>query len=83
MILPVPTHLRDAHYRRRQGQLGHGEGYQYSHDADDGIAAQDYLGVDRSYYHPVNRGMEAELQIRLQEIKQRLEGDVASIAEDD
>ena len=30
--LPVPKHLRDAHYRGAK-QLGHGEGYQYSHDS--------------------------------------------------
>src|SRR5438552_13157013 len=30
--LPVPQHLRDAHYKGAK-QLGHGEGYQYSHDA--------------------------------------------------
>ena len=29
--LAVPKHLRDAHYQGAE-QLGHGEGYQYSHD---------------------------------------------------
>jgi len=31
-VLPVPVHLRDAHYPGAK-RLGHGEGYQYAHDA--------------------------------------------------
>jgi putative ATPase len=69
--IPVPRHLRDGHYAGAK-QLGHGEGYQYSHDADDAVAAQDYLGVDRQYYHPVPRGFEAELRERLQQLRKRL-----------
>ena len=50
-LLPVPVHLRDSHYAGAK-RLGHGEGYQYAHDQPDGIAAQDYLGVEREYYRP-------------------------------
>ena len=70
-LLPVPVHLRDAHYRGAQ-RLGHGEGYQYNHDSPDALAAQDYLGVEREYYRPVPRGQERELAERLTEIRQRL-----------
>ena len=63
-IIPVPRHLRDAHYQGAD-QLRNGVGYRYSHDADDGIGEQDYLGVDRIYYEPVARGFEAELRQRL------------------
>lgn len=70
-ILPVPKHLRDSHYAGAE-QLGSGEGYEYSHNSEDGIAAQDYLGVDREYYRPVDRGYEAELQERLQQIRTKL-----------
>ncbi len=70
-LLPVPVHLRDAHYPGAE-ELGHGEGYQYAHDAEDGIVTQDYLGVDRVYYQPVPRGFEAELQQRLEKIRARL-----------
>ena len=70
-ILPVPVHLRDAHYPGAK-RLGHGQGYEYAHDAPGGIAAQDYLGVEREYYRPVDRGFEAELARRLAEIRQRL-----------
>ena len=70
-ILPVPIHLRDKHYAGAK-QLGHGEGYEYSHNSDDGVAAQDYLGVDREYYRPVNRGFESELLERLSTIRSNL-----------
>jgi putative ATPase len=69
--LPVPVHLRDQHYPGAK-RLGHGQGYEYAHDAADGIAAQDYLGVDREYYRPVPRGFEAELVERLKSIRERL-----------
>ena len=72
-LLPVPKHLRDAHYQGAK-KLGHGAGYQYAHEASDGVAAQDYLGVDRSYYQPVDRGFEKELKQRLQRIKEQLKG---------
>lgn len=70
-LLPVPKHLRDAHYRGAQS-LGHGEGYEYAHDSPDGVASQDYLGVDRIYYQPVDRGFESELVRRLELIRARL-----------
>ncbi|MEX2175297.1 MAG: replication-associated recombination protein A [Pirellulaceae bacterium] len=70
-ILPVPIHLRDKHYPGAE-RLGHGAGYEYSHDAAGGVAAQDYLGVEREYYRPVPRGFEAELAERLKTIRARL-----------
>ena len=70
-ILPVPKHLRDGHYAGAE-QLGHGQGYLYSHDEETGVAAQDYLGVEREYYHPVGRGHEQILAERLQAIRQTL-----------
>ena len=69
--LPVPVHLRDAHYTGAK-ELGHGKGYQYAHHAADGVASQDYLGVDREYYQPVDRGFEADLLVRLEEIRAKL-----------
>jgi putative ATPase len=72
-ILPVPRHLRDGHYEAAS-ELGHGEGYQYSHNEADGVSAQDYLGVDKVYYEPVERGFEAELQQRLVLIRKKLKG---------
>ncbi len=70
-ILPVPVHLRDRHYDGAK-RLGHGEGYQYAHDHPEGVAAQDYLGIEREYYRPVDRGFERELSERLAAIRKRL-----------
>ena len=70
-IQPVPKHLRDAHYSGAR-QFGHGEGYCYSHDQADGVAAQEYLGVDRLYYQPTDRGFEKELGDRLETIRRKL-----------
>jgi len=63
--LPVPKHLRDSHYYGAK-RLGHGEGYQYAHNFPGGIVEQDYLGVDKIYYTPSDRGYEAEIGKRLQ-----------------
>jgi putative ATPase len=70
-LLPVPVHLRGASYPSAK-RLGHGAGYEYSHDSEDAVAAQDYLGVDREYYRPVNRGFETELAKRLEFIRAKL-----------
>lgn len=71
--VPVPVQLKDAHYAGAK-RLGHGEGYQYAHDAEDGVAAQQYLGVDREYYRPVNRGFEQDIVERLAVIRAKLRG---------
>jgi putative ATPase len=70
-LLPVPTPLRDSHYQAAK-RLGHGQEYQYAHDSPDGVASQDYLGVEREFYRPVDRGFERELAQRLQAIRARL-----------
>jgi putative ATPase len=67
-IAPVPRHLRDAHYGGAQ-RLGHGQGYQYAHDSKEGVVSQEYLGIDREYYRPVQRGFEVELIQRLEKIR--------------
>ena len=69
-VLPVPVHLRDAHYPGA-ARLGHGEGYEYAHNHPDGWVAADYLGVEKTYYEPVDRGLEAELLKRLNDFKER------------
>jgi putative ATPase len=70
-LLPVPVHLRSTAYPGAK-RLGRGEGYQYSHDQPDAVAAQDYLGVEREYYRPTDRGFERELAQRLEAIRARL-----------
>lgn len=68
--VPVPVHLRDSHYSGAK-ELGHGDEYKYSHDFEGGWVDQDYLGVDRVYYEPTNRGHEAEIKKRLDEWRAR------------
>jgi putative ATPase len=63
--------LRDGHYPGSK-QLGHGAGYAYAHDHEEGVAAQDYLGVDRHFYKPVERGHEVELARRYEELQRKL-----------
>ena len=54
---PVPRHLRDTHYKGAEA-LGH-SGYKYAHDSPEGYVPQEYLGVDKTYYRPTDRGKEA------------------------
>jgi putative ATPase len=73
-LLPVPRHLQDAHYAGAK-RLGHGTCYEYAHNAEGGVAAQDYLGVEKEYYRPVDRGFEKELAARLEQIRAKLRGE--------
>jgi len=66
--LPVPRHLRDKSYQGAK-RLGHGQGYQYAHDHKDAIANQDYLGVDKTYYTPTDRGHEKQMAEYLEKFK--------------
>jgi putative ATPase len=66
--IPVPKHLRDTHYKGSQ-RLGHGQGYQYAHDHPEGMVAQDYLGVDKTYYVPTDRGHEKQMGVYLEKFK--------------
>ena len=65
--LPVPRHLRDTHYKG-SARLGH-KGYQYAHNFEGGYVDQDYLGVDKTYYVPTDRGYEATIADYLRRIK--------------
>jgi putative ATPase len=62
--LPVPEHLRDAHYQGAE-RLGHGKGYKYAHDFPDHFVPQDYLGTSRQYYAPTEQGTEKKIKERL------------------
>ncbi len=66
--IPVPKHLRDAHYAGAE-QLGHGRDYQYPHDSDKGYIEQQYLGVEKTYYLPADRGYEAAIRRYMQWLK--------------
>ena len=62
--LAVPTHLRDGHYKGAE-RLGHGKGYQYSHDFEGSYVPQAYLPEGRVFYQPTENGMEKRVKERL------------------
>ncbi|MBR0239163.1 MAG: replication-associated recombination protein A [Thermoguttaceae bacterium] len=72
--IPVPRHLRDGHYSGAK-KMGNAIGYKYAHNSPDGIAQQDYLGVDKEYYIPTDRGYEKQMAARLEYIKKKLKGE--------
>ena len=68
----VPMHFRNAPTKLMK-ELGYGSGYQYDHDADDGIALDqsgfpDAMG-ERVYYAPVARGLELKLKDKLDQLR--------------
>jgi putative ATPase len=63
--IPVPEHLRDGHYSGAK-KLGHGIGYEYAHDGKDHFVAQDYLGVDKTFYEPTEQGVEKKIKERVE-----------------
>lgn len=67
-VIPVPKHLKDAHYSGAK-RLGHGEGYQYAHNSEEGWVDQDYLGVERTYYEPVDRGHERVIREHMKALR--------------
>lgn len=72
---PVPVHLRGSGYAGA-ARLGHGKGYEYAHDAPDGVAQQQYLPDElhgaTDYYRPTGRGFEERLASRWAWLKTRL-----------
>ncbi len=63
----IPMHLRNAPHSGLS-ELGHGEGYQYPHDAPGGWVDVDYLpegaDLDTPYYDPTDRGYERRMKER-------------------
>jgi putative ATPase len=74
---PVPLHLRNAPTKLMKG-LAYGKGYRYAHDEPEGVAA----GMEclppahagRRFYAPTDRGHEAEIRRRIEEIRKRTRG---------
>ena len=68
----VPIHLRNAPTRLMKS-LGYGGGYQYDHDAPEGVALDqtafpEAMG-ERVYYQPVERGLEIRLKEKLDALR--------------
>jgi len=62
--LEVPIHLQDTHYAGSK-RLGHGVDYRYAHDYEEGYVPQNYGIARGTYYHPGDRGKEAEFRERM------------------
>ena len=75
--LDVPMHLRNAPTRLMK-DLGYGKDYRYAHDEEEGVAfGETYFPEDmpeRTYYHPVPRGLEEKIAAKLQHIRERNQG---------
>jgi putative ATPase len=68
---PVPIHLRNAP-TRLMADLGYGKGYRYAHDFEEGVIGQQNLPDSlsgRRYYQPTDRGLEADLRKRMEQIR--------------
>ena len=74
-----PAYLRDAHYPGAQ-EARPRPGYVYPHDEPGGVADQPLLPEveDERFYEPTDRGFEAELARRLEELRRRLRGESAA-----
>lgn len=73
----VPAHLRDAHYAGAK-RLGHGKGYQYSHDSELGVVQQQYLPDPLKgsiYYSPTEHGNERGVRARLEKLRRIIRGE--------
>ncbi|MCP3870442.1 MAG: replication-associated recombination protein A [Gammaproteobacteria bacterium] len=70
--LEVPIHLRNAPTRLMK-ELGHGKAYRYAHDEPDAYAAGETYFPDgmaeRSYYRPVERGLEIKIREKLEYLR--------------
>jgi putative ATPase len=62
--------LRDGHYGGAK-KLGNATGYQYAHDHGDGWVDQEYIAAEIDYYRPTDRGFEAMLKARRDELRRR------------
>ncbi len=71
--LPVPLHLRNAPTKLMKN-LGYGRGYQYAHDYDEHVVAQQHLPdklKERRYYQPTDIGEERAIRERLERWRRR------------
>lgn len=62
-VLPVPKHLRDAHYAGSK-RLGH-TGYQYAHEGEGHFVVQQYVPTSATYYEPTREGYEETISKRM------------------
>ena len=51
--------------------FGHGRDYKYAHDFEGAWVDQEYVPADVEYYHPTDRGHEAKIKARVEELRKR------------
>jgi len=68
--LEVPVHLKDASYPGAK-ELGHGNGYKYSHSYDKHYVEQEYIPCEKQYYIPTNIGFEKKIRDWLSTLRQK------------
>ena len=70
---PVPLRLRNAPTKLMK-KLGYGEGYRYAHDEAEAYAAGETYLPDgmkpRTFYEPVDRGLESKIREKLAHLRQ-------------
>ena len=74
---PVPLHLRNA-VSGLARDLGHGDGYVYAHDTEEGVAAMRCLPdalADAQFYRPTARGFEQRIADRMRQHDELRRGD--------
>ena len=84
-IIPVPMHLRDPNTSPLSSHSAADDGsahrvrdvetqkYEYSHNAEDQLTGQDYLGVEKRYYEPKDIGAEKIIKQHLDQARARKE----------
>lgn len=74
--IAVPVHLRDGNAAPPAPGSGpaNGTGYRYAHADPGAVNDQDYLGVDKAYYRPTDRGAEKTMGERLEELRRLRRG---------
>jgi putative ATPase len=69
---PVPLHLRNAPTKLMK-ELDYGKGYRYAHDEEEGVArGMECLPpahAGRTFYEPTDRGLEAEIRRKLEDLR--------------
>jgi putative ATPase len=75
--VPVPFEIVDQTKRRAVRTADDGTPlpaeagrYEYPHDRADGVGTQDYLGVEKRYYRPTDRGLEKSILEHLERVRE-------------
>jgi len=61
----VPLWLRDSHTKVSK-EMGHGDGYRYSHDYPEAVSGQDFMNEPKVFYRPSSNGAEGAVSERLE-----------------